>query len=140
MRGFLAPYRNVRYWLPDFRGGARSRNRKEIFNYVHSSLRNVIERSFGVLNARFPILKKMPLCTFPIQRTIVVAAMIMHNFIKKEAIADGLFRQYKSEELAPEASHGGDSSTPETGVTVNIEQHMEMSALRDAIGDALSHS
>lgn len=140
MRGFLAPYRNVRYWLPDFRGSARPRNRKEIFNYVHSSLRNVIERSFGVLKARFPILKKMPPYPFPIQRSIVVAAMTVHNFIRKEAIADELFRQYESEELAPEASNGGDSSTPETDATVNIEQQMEMSAIRDAIADALSHS
>eukprot|EP00268_Persea_americana_P027958 TRINITY_DN2719_c0_g1_i5.p1 TRINITY_DN2719_c0_g1~~TRINITY_DN2719_c0_g1_i5.p1 ORF type:complete len:102 (+),score=5.04 TRINITY_DN2719_c0_g1_i5:176-481(+) len=91
MRGFLAPYRNVRYWLPDYRH-VLPRNKQEAFNNCLSSLRNIIERSFGVLKARFPILKKMTPYSFPIQRSIVVAAMAVRNFIRKEAIADELFR------------------------------------------------
>ena len=82
----------------------------------------------------------MPPYPFPIQRSIVVATMTVHNFIRKEAIANELFHQYESEELALEASNGGDSSTAETDATVNIEQAMEMSAIKDKIADALSHS
>ncbi|CAL5441606.1 unnamed protein product [Camellia sinensis] len=61
MTGFLAPYRSERYHLDQFRGCRRHPNGyKELFNYRHSSLRNVIERSFGVLKNRFPILRSMP--------------------------------------------------------------------------------
>ncbi|XP_062081151.1 uncharacterized protein LOC133785954 [Humulus lupulus] len=61
MPGFLAPYRGERYHLRPFRGrGNHPRGAMELFNYRHSSLRNVIERCFGLLKARFPILKSMP--------------------------------------------------------------------------------
>ncbi|KAH1057325.1 hypothetical protein J1N35_035390 [Gossypium stocksii] len=49
MAGFLGPYRGERYHLPDFhRGNHRASGKKEIFNHAHSSLRSVIERTFGV--------------------------------------------------------------------------------------------
>ncbi|KAJ9538787.1 hypothetical protein OSB04_031520 [Centaurea solstitialis] len=51
-RGFMAPYRNVRYWLGDFRR-RRPSNKYEKFNHSHAKLRNVIERAYGVLKARF---------------------------------------------------------------------------------------
>nr|KAJ0214535.1 hypothetical protein LSAT_V11C400164970 [Lactuca sativa] len=57
-RGFMAPYHNVRYWLGDFHR-RRALTNKEKFNHSHAKLRNVIECAFGVLKARFPILKRM---------------------------------------------------------------------------------
>ncbi|KAL0550168.1 hypothetical protein IC582_014671 [Cucumis melo] len=61
MPGLLAPFRGQGYHLRDFRErGYRPRGREEVFNYRHSSLRNVIECCFGMLKARFPILKQMP--------------------------------------------------------------------------------
>ncbi|GMP41663.1 hypothetical protein CsSME_00011682 [Camellia sinensis var. sinensis] len=50
-----------RYW-PWFKLNRRRRYHgpKELFNHRHSSLRNVIERTFGVLKQRFPLLKHMP--------------------------------------------------------------------------------
>ena len=57
----------------------------------------MIERSFGVLKARFPILKRMPNgFKFGVQTGIVVAGMTLHNFIKQEQIADNLFEEYGS--------------------------------------------
>ncbi|GJU13901.1 putative nuclease HARBI1 [Tanacetum coccineum] len=50
-RGFMAPYRNVRYWLGDFRR-RRPLNGKEKFNHSHAKLRNVIERAYDVLKAQ----------------------------------------------------------------------------------------
>ncbi|KAL0007644.1 hypothetical protein SO802_009146 [Lithocarpus litseifolius] len=41
--GFLPLYRTERYHLRDFQGGDRLEGAKELFNYRHSSLRNVIE-------------------------------------------------------------------------------------------------
>ncbi|XP_022040282.1 uncharacterized protein LOC110942827 [Helianthus annuus] len=51
-RGFMAPYRNVRYWLGDFRRN-RPLTDKEKFNHAHAKLRNVIERSYGGLSDDF---------------------------------------------------------------------------------------
>ena len=59
--GFLPPYRIKGYHLRDFRGGDHPEGAKELFNYRHSSLRNVIERCFGVLKARFPVKNDAPL-------------------------------------------------------------------------------
>ncbi|KAL0404720.1 UNVERIFIED_CONTAM: hypothetical protein Sradi_2112800 [Sesamum radiatum] len=54
---FLAPYRGTRYHLPEWRGqGRRYRTPQDMFNHAHSRLRNVIERAFGILKKRFPIL------------------------------------------------------------------------------------
>ena len=77
----MAPYRNARYWLPDFHNGVRPRTKEETFNYAHARLRNVIERSFGVLKARFPILKRMAPYPFQVQRNIVIACVAIHNYI-----------------------------------------------------------
>ena len=58
--GFLPPYHIERYHLRDFRGRDRPKGAKKLFNYRHSSLHNVIERCFGILKARFPVLKICP--------------------------------------------------------------------------------
>ncbi|XVF50162.1 hypothetical protein PTKIN_Ptkin04bG0073500 [Pterospermum kingtungense] len=87
-RGFMTPYRNTRYWLLDFRNGVQPRTKEEAFNHAHAKLRNVIERAFGVLKARFPILKRMTSYPFPVQRNIVIACVAIHNYIRKLAITD----------------------------------------------------
>ena len=93
----MAPYRNARYWLPDFRNGVRPRTKEETFNYAHARLRNVIERSFGVLKARFPILKRMAPYPFQVQRNIVIACVAIHNYIRKLSIADTFLKQGENE-------------------------------------------
>ncbi|XP_023763522.1 uncharacterized protein LOC111911988 [Lactuca sativa] len=45
IRRFMASYRNVRYWLGDFRR-RRALTNKEKFNHAHAKLRNVIERAW----------------------------------------------------------------------------------------------
>ncbi|KAA0047721.1 retrotransposon protein [Cucumis melo var. makuwa] len=56
--GFLAPYRGQRYHLQEWRGAANApTNPKEYFNMKHSSVRNVIERTFGVLKGHWAILR-----------------------------------------------------------------------------------
>ena len=58
---FSSPYRGERYHAQEYRGqGRQPKNLEELFNYRHSSLRMTIERCFGVLKNRFPILKLMP--------------------------------------------------------------------------------
>ncbi|XP_076908727.1 uncharacterized protein LOC143565731 [Bidens hawaiensis] len=100
-RGFMAPYRNTRYWLADFRR-QRALTKEERFNHAHAQLRNVIERTYGVLKARFPIQKRMAPFSFPIQRDIVIACFNVHNFIRKCNIHDQLFLDYDENTIFPE--------------------------------------
>ena len=104
------PYCNARYWLPDFRNGVRLRT-KETFNYAHARLRNVIERSFRVLKARFPILKRMTPYPFQVQRNIVIACVAIHNYIRKLSIADTFLEQgeneYGDNSWMPQNNHEG---------------------------------
>ncbi|XP_060196833.1 uncharacterized protein LOC132626101 isoform X4 [Lycium barbarum] len=104
-RGFLAPYRNVRYWLGDYQR-RRAINKEEKFNHAHAQLRNVIEHAYGVLKARFLILDKMPPYSIDVQRDVVVACFAVHNFIRKERINDELFNQYDSPQLIFDEEEG----------------------------------
>ncbi|XP_057747457.1 uncharacterized protein LOC130966657 [Arachis stenosperma] len=82
-KGFLEPYRHTRYHIPQFRLAPNFRSNNEKFNYCHSSLRTVIERTFGVCKARWKILQNMPLrAKFETQRDIIVACFTLHNFIR----------------------------------------------------------
>ncbi|KAF3781703.1 putative nuclease [Nymphaea thermarum] len=62
--GLLTPYRGHRYHMSEFSapGPRTPRTQEELFNHRHSSLQNVVERTFGMLKGRFPILK----CKFTI--------------------------------------------------------------------------
>ncbi|GAV87383.1 LOW QUALITY PROTEIN: DDE_4 domain-containing protein, partial [Cephalotus follicularis] len=93
-RGFMAPYRNVRYWLGDFRR-RRAITKEEKFNHAHAKLRNIIERAYGVLKSRFSIFDKMAPYPFNVQRNVVIACFAVNNFIRKEKINDELFAQYE---------------------------------------------
>ncbi|XP_042515297.1 protein ALP1-like [Macadamia integrifolia] len=91
--GFLTPFKGQRYHLNDYRN-RRPRTAVELFNNRHSSVRNVIERSFGSLKKRFPILSKMPCFSLNTQTCIVIAYCALHNFIREEEIADKNFKEF----------------------------------------------
>ncbi|XP_071725037.1 uncharacterized protein [Rutidosis leptorrhynchoides] len=97
-RGILTPYRNVRYWLGDYHR-RRATTKEEKFNHAHARIRNVIERAFGVLKARFPILDKMAPYEFNVQRDVVIACFAVHNFIRKERINDDLFNHFDTAQI-----------------------------------------
>ncbi|XP_050280325.1 uncharacterized protein LOC126721316 [Quercus robur] len=80
--GLMAPYRGVRYHLKEY--SARGpENVEELFNHRHSSLRNVIERTFGVLKKQFPIISGMTEPFFPVDivTEIILACCILHNYL-----------------------------------------------------------
>jgi hypothetical protein len=57
---YLAPYKGSTYHIPEFRHRTcPPQGKYEVFNFLHSSLRNVIEKSFGVLKQKWRILKSM---------------------------------------------------------------------------------
>lgn len=81
----LTPFRGVRYHLKEWQlGNRRPQNAKELFNLRHSSKRNIIERTFGILKKRFPILVTMPSYPYKVQVNLILCCFIVHNFIKIE--------------------------------------------------------
>jgi hypothetical protein len=59
--GYLAPYKGSTYHIPKFwHCTDPPQGKYEVFNFLHSFLRNVIEGSFGVLKQKWRILKSMP--------------------------------------------------------------------------------
>ncbi|KAK9056498.1 hypothetical protein SSX86_023860 [Deinandra increscens subsp. villosa] len=135
-RGFMAPYRNTRYWLADFRR-QRALTKEEKFNHAHTQLRNVIERAYGVLKARFPVLKQMAPYPFPIQRDIVIACFAIHNFIRKWNIHDQLFMEYDEETLFAGSQDEETHSQFVHDMEWGSHSMEEMAILRDEIATQL---
>ena len=80
---WLTPDRGVRYYLKEWGAGNQKPTKKEeLFNLRHSSLRNVIERSFGVVKKRFLILTNMQSFEYQFQIVFVLSCFMLHNFIK----------------------------------------------------------
>ncbi|KAL2466949.1 putative harbinger transposase-derived nuclease [Abeliophyllum distichum] len=131
MPGFLAPYRGQRYHLRDYVGRGRLRENEELFNYRHSSCRNIIERCIGVLKTRFPILKFITNYPLTRQRQIPTACCTIHNFIRQELALDKLFAQYSGENMVfqdiPE------SSQDQEAIHFDASQTAQMGQVRDQI-------
>ncbi|XP_042416252.1 uncharacterized protein LOC122005316 [Zingiber officinale] len=88
-RQFLAPFRGVRYHLQEFTGqGRHPENAKELFNLRHASLRNAIERIFGIFKSRFKIFKAAPPFPYTTQAELVLACAGLHNFLRRECHSD----------------------------------------------------
>ena len=132
----MTPYRNVRYWMSDFRSGGKAVGREEIFNLYHARLRNVIERAFGVVKARFPILKKMAPYSFAAQTKIVMTCFSIHNFLRQVSVADRLFSEYDTEEeLESDSDNRNQGSTTNNFFTAADQEFMLQ--FRDHIANEL---
>jgi len=85
----LTPYRGVRYHLREWvNGDQRPQSKEELFNLRHSSLRNVIERIFGVMKKRFPLLQCMHSYPFKFQCKLIKVCALLHNFIRMNQLDD----------------------------------------------------
>ncbi|KAL9669311.1 hypothetical protein QQ045_006855 [Rhodiola kirilowii] len=84
--GYLALYKDkrVRYHMPTFHHGDQPTGVYEKFNYRHTSLRNTIERAFGILKNSWKILKVMPQVLEERQSDIITATCTLHNFIRMD--------------------------------------------------------
>ncbi|XP_071700423.1 uncharacterized protein [Rutidosis leptorrhynchoides] len=143
-RGYLAPYKgnDIRYHIPDFRRGKTAAQRapkglKETFNYHHSSLRNVIERTFGVWKARWAILKDMHVnYSYETQVNIVIASMAIHNYIRMKGRFDEAFNTAEQENYHPIQELNSESSTSmnvNEGGIHRRNDDLYMSVVRDRI-------
>ena len=58
--GYLSPYKGCKYHQQQWRRGPAPSGEREVFNKAHSSLRSVIEQSFGVLKMKWRLLLAVP--------------------------------------------------------------------------------
>lgn len=129
-KGFLAPYKGERYHIPEFQPHEVLHRPEERFNYLHSSLRSVIERTFGVWKNKWKILRSMPQFHIRTQSYIIVATMVLHNFIRAHEINNDVERF---------RSTGGTSGPSESGHydpvahMISILDEPEMKEVRDSI-------
>ena len=61
--------------------GQAPEDKKELFNLRHSSIRNVVERTFGVYKRRWRIFDRPHEFKLPDQIRLVYALVMVHNFI-----------------------------------------------------------
>jgi hypothetical protein len=128
-KGYLAPYKGQKYHISEWQNARQPIGSKEVFNYAHSSLRNVIERLFGVLKMKWRVLLSLPSFSLTKQSKIIIACMTLHNFIRESALHDRDF-----DEVGPSSS-SHDVPLGESSSTTSDE--LDMSAFRDAIANAL---
>ena len=129
--GYLAPYKRTNYHLPEYREGPEPQGKKEIFNFAYSSLRNVIERSFGVLKMKWRILLHMSSYAPDKQSQIIIACMALYNFIRASGTVDRDFdRCDRDENYVPSKAS---TSQPHTHQTPARNESAMMNAFRDSI-------
>jgi DDE superfamily endonuclease len=137
---FLVPYRGVRYHLREQNlANLRPKDKEGLFNLRHSSLRNAIERIFGVLKGRFKIFNTYFPYNFNKQKHIVFACTALHNFIRRYEADDIFELEERRAEWARGRNEGnrgseGTSDPPNTAVD---EGAKAMEKFRDGIATAM---
>jgi hypothetical protein len=134
--GFLPPYRGVRYHLREQAISAQApATKEELFNLRHASLRNAVERIFGVLKKRFPILTTP--CEYPMhtQARIVLAVTALHNFIRMHSDTVELDDWEGEEGLStgPGRRRRGKDDEPESLDSDDDDDDEGMASLRDRL-------
>ncbi|KAI4971085.1 hypothetical protein ZWY2020_001999 [Hordeum vulgare] len=126
-RGFLPPFRGVRYHLNEW-GNNPVQNERELFNLRHSSLRVTVERAFGSLKRRFKILDDAtPFFLYPTQVDIVMACCIIHNWVINDGIDEYIIPE---DEWVPNITHASSSSG-------QAHEHAYMANFRQGLADQM---
>nr|AYC81222.1 transposase [Oryza sativa Indica Group] len=132
--GYLAPFKGTTYHIPEFRHrSGPPQGKYEVFNFLHSSLRNVIERSFGVLKQKWRILKGIPSFSPTTQKHIIMACLALHNFVRDSNLRDKEFERCDADEdyLLEDTSDTSDDESEDA------ENDDTMNTIRTRIADAL---
>ncbi|XP_035540302.1 uncharacterized protein LOC118344256 [Juglans regia] len=131
---FMPPYPRERYHRSDHYSGRQFRGYKDYFNFRHSSLRNIIERTFALLNNRFQILSAMPRYRPTWQGMLVTACCTLHNLIRTVTPNDEFIQAALALQFSEENMTGNDEADePSKVVDMSHESVGAMAAQRDAI-------
>ena len=155
----LTPYRGVRYHLREWSKAndryhevsrlkiltARPKNARELYNLRHATMRNAIERIFGVLKKRFKVLNTQLEYPFEIQVRIVQVLCCLHNIIRLVDGDDEIDRKWFEENSTNTAngfskSGASDSEVLNGAITFkNITSAQEKAAkkMRDEIAEQM---
>jgi len=131
----LTPYRNVRYHLQEWsRGNKAPQTSEELFNLRHSSLRNAIERIFGVMKARYKILTYPRPFAMQAQVRVIAALCVLHNILTYiNGEEEDLQMQFESAD-----EHNQDAEEDQArAYNISRTEYEAASAKRDAIARAM---
>jgi hypothetical protein len=127
--------KGVRYDHDEWRMGLPPTGKEEIFNQAHSSLRSVIERSFGVLKMKWRILLAIPSYPERKQSKIILACCGLHNFIKENDCEDIDFNMVEADDTFGFMTEDDDEAE-QVLCDEEMEDDMHMNAVRDEIATA----
>jgi hypothetical protein len=100
-KGLMTPYRAVRYHLKEqAAAGLRPKNKKELYNLRHATLRNIVERIFGCIKKKFPILQVAPEVELRKQVRLIYALVMLWNFMQKHESVENMFEDYSDQDAA----------------------------------------
>ncbi|XP_035539612.1 uncharacterized protein LOC118343996 [Juglans regia] len=96
-------------------------------------VRNIVERTFGVIKERFTILSNMPPYSVGRQGLIITACCALHNYIRTVTPDDWIFQTWSTMHL-PVIEHAvGDRASSSGHVDLSTEAQNNMGAIRDEI-------
>ena len=138
----MAPFRGTKYHLQDFTGqGCDPETPHELFNHRHASLRNVIERIFGIFKSRFLIFKCAPPFSFKTQAELVLACVALHNFLRKHCRSDEFPIEVPNQATSEENMEGNnardDSENVEEILETQDQERESANILREAMAEEM---
>lgn len=126
----LSPYRGVRYHLREIKAAGKDpQDKYELYNFRHSSLRNVVERIFGVFKRRWRLFDRPHEFSIRTQVKLVYALVAIHNLINKFYPVGSDFDRF---EPCENEMDGDEEIAPES-----VRQDAEMDGKREAIANLL---
>uniref|UniRef100_A0A803L0H7 Transposase n=1 Tax=Chenopodium quinoa TaxID=63459 RepID=A0A803L0H7_CHEQI len=131
-KGFMPPYRRTRYHLKEYTNNPPE-NERELFNLRHSSLRMVVERSFGVLKKRFRVLDAEPFWPYETQVDVVLACCVLHNYLRGVDPNDPITREVEVEMTSQDLQHMGEARTQ----GIQRQENQQIERKRNAIATAM---
>ncbi|CAH2070923.1 unnamed protein product, partial [Thlaspi arvense] len=124
----------VRYHISHFNSGPSLRNKQELFNRYHVSLRSVIVRSYGVWKKKWRILSDFLRYDIHVQKKVVMATMRLHNFFKISNFEDADYAYVMTET----GINNRDSKPNACDTnTAGVADREHMVQIRDNIADML---
>ena len=112
----------------------RPQNAKELFNLRHASLRNVIERIFGVIKRKYKILNTPPEYSIDTQSDLILGIAALHNFCRG---LDGSKVDDYITELEGEIEDNEDTIIVDQGASIRDPESRAIELKRDQIAEKM---
>jgi hypothetical protein len=132
----LSPYRGVRYHLREIgMAGKLPKDKYELFNMRHSSLRSVVERTFGVYKRRWRIFDRPHEFDIRTQVKLVYALCALHNLVNEHRSMAEV--EADAEAMGPYENELNDVVKREAENRENIAAETGMDARREDVADQM---